>query len=162
MVRRAVALGLPCLVLVREPEETVLSLAVRLPYLSVRQALRGYVRFYEPVLRLRQRFVIGPFQDVTTDLGAVIDRLNERYGTSFDRFEHTPENERATLEEVDRWDRGAFGGDAEALVRSRATPTEGRVDSKDERRAEYVDDRLWSLRTRAERAYAAFMETARG
>ena len=161
MVKGAVERGVPCIVLIRDPRETVLSLVVRLPVLSVRQAVRSYLRFYEPLLPLRHRFVVGSFDEVSTDFGAVIDRLNTRYGTSFHRFEHTPGNERTVMEEVDRWDRGAFGEDAAAFDRSRARPTDGRAAMKDALGERYLDDRLWSLRLRAERVHELFVETAR-
>jgi len=161
MVKRAVDRGVPCVVLIREPRETILSLVVRLPVLSVRQAVRSYLRFYEPLLPLRHRVVVASFEDVTRDFGGVIDRLNARYRTSFDRFEHTQENERSVLDEVDRWDRGAFGDDAGVLDRSRARPTEARAGLKDTLRDRYLDDRLWSVRLRAERVHEMFVETAR-
>lgn len=157
---RAAREGIPCLVLIREPEETVLSLVVRLPEISVRQALRSYLRFYEPLLPLRRRFVVATFQQVITDLGAVIDRLNRRYGTGFARFDHTPQNVERVFEEVDRWDAGAFHGDRGALERSRARPMEGRARSKDSRRTEYGADRMWSLRVRAQTLYETYVETA--
>jgi len=159
MVKRAVALDVPCIVLVRPPEDTVLSLAVRLPYLSVRQALRSYLRFYEPLLPLLRRFVIGPFAEVTSDFGAVIDRVNRRYGAAFDRFEHTPQHEQDVLEEVDRWDRGAFRGEDEAFERSRARPSDARPALKEARRSDYEADGLWSLHLRAERVHDAFERT---
>jgi hypothetical protein len=84
--------GVPALVLTREPEAAVLSHVIHTPSLGVSSSLRGYVRFYEPLLRVRGAFVVGPFDEVVRDFGGAIDRLNERFGTSFARFEHTPAN----------------------------------------------------------------------
>src|SRR5207253_1895092 len=71
---------LPVLVLVREPEEAVLEYVIRRPSLTLSQAIRGYIRFYEPLLAHRDRFVTGTFEEVTTDLAAVIRRINRRFG----------------------------------------------------------------------------------
>ena len=54
----AVRRRLPAVVVVREPEDTVLSFVIRHSHIGVRQALRGYVRFYEPLLPHRGDLVI--------------------------------------------------------------------------------------------------------
>lgn len=84
--------GLPALVTVREPEPTILSAMVREPGIPPGAWLRTYVAFYERLLPFRGSFVVGTFEEVTSDLGGLIDRLNERFGTRFRRFEHTEEN----------------------------------------------------------------------
>jgi hypothetical protein len=91
-VAEAVRRGVPCLVPIRDPDQTALSIVIREPYVRVRQALTAYARFHRHVARVRGGLVIAEFDHVTSDLGAVIDRLNERFGTRFDRFQHTPAN----------------------------------------------------------------------
>jgi hypothetical protein len=147
--------GLPALALVREPEETVLSFVVRHSHIGIRQALRGFIRFYEPLLPYRDALVAGTFEDVTTDFGEVIRRVNKRFGTSFAEFEHTKENERRCFEVIDRAYamREERGSALEAIV---ARPSEMRREVKDRLRAEYRANRLRVLRGRAERAYRSF------
>jgi hypothetical protein len=84
--------GLPCLATIRDPKEVALSAVVREPHLALSQALRSYARFYEAIKPLGARVLVADFADVTKDFGAVIQRLNERFGTRFAEFEHTPEN----------------------------------------------------------------------
>src|SRR5207237_225251 len=74
---------------IREPEDAVTEFARTKPALTVAQAARGYVRFYRPLLRYRDRFVVGAFDDVTTDLGSVVRRTPERFGTSVAWWEPT-------------------------------------------------------------------------
>jgi hypothetical protein len=88
-VLEAVRRGIPSIVLIRDPADAVLEFLLVKPDLTPRQGLRGYIRFYEPLLPHRSGFVVGPFEEVTTDLGGVIARLNARFGTSFAPFEHT-------------------------------------------------------------------------
>src|SRR5439155_17059976 len=57
----AVRAGVPSLVIVREPEDTVLSYAIRNPHIPLAQAIRGYVRFYGPLVPLRRGFVTATF-----------------------------------------------------------------------------------------------------
>jgi hypothetical protein len=88
----AVRRGLPALVPVRAPEPTILSQIVREPHVSARQALTSYVRFYRRLAPYRDRLVVATFAEVTSDFGAVIGRVNAKFGTSFAAFEHTEAN----------------------------------------------------------------------
>ncbi|MGZ4108824.1 MAG: hypothetical protein ACXVQU_02250 [Actinomycetota bacterium] len=133
----AVKMGTPTLVLIRPPEQSVLSFVIRWPTLTIGQALRGYVRFYDPLVAYRDRFVVGRFDEVTNDLGAAIRRVNERFGTDFVAYEPTPENERAVRAELDVWDANTNrqeGGDAEL---GRGRPTEEKEARKAELRHRY-------------------------
>ncbi len=154
-----IRLGLPVLLVVREPEETVLSFVVRNPHLSLRQAFRGYVRFYAPLLPIRDRLVVASFDEVTTDLGAVIRRVNERFGTAFREFVHTTENVRACFAAIDSdYHRRVTG---EEFARSVARPVEARERMKDELRAASRAPGLGPLRARAEDAYRLLAGGAR-
>jgi hypothetical protein len=147
--------GIPAIALIREPEPTVLSFAIRHPDIGVRHGLFGYVRFYEPLLRYRDRIVVGRFSDVTTDFGAVIRRVNERFGTSFGIFEHTEDNVRRSFEEIDRGYAGREdrGAGFESIV---PRPSGQRDGVKDTLRTEYRSPRSARLRGRAEAVYRAF------
>jgi hypothetical protein len=79
----AVRCGLPVLAVIREPRGAILSQLVREPKVSLRDALVAYARFYEQLLPYRQGMVVGEFGQLTGDLGAVVRRLNTRFGTSW-------------------------------------------------------------------------------
>lgn len=96
--------GVPALVLIRRAPDAVSRTALIRPKVSLELLLRGWIRFYRPLLPWRDRFAVGRFEDVTTDLGAVIAAMNERLGTSFTPFDHTPENERRAFQALeDDW-----------------------------------------------------------
>jgi hypothetical protein len=97
-VIEAVRRGVPTLVVVREPEGAILSQVQWEPDVSLSAALRTYARFYRCLLPYAARVTVGEFDEVTNDFGVVIDRLNARYGTSFDRFESTPENRQRCMD----------------------------------------------------------------
>jgi len=84
--------SVPSILLVREPSAAVISLIIRNPRISASQALRAYLRFYEPLVNLRDSVVVAEFGQVVSDFGSVVERVNERFGTTFERFEHTSEN----------------------------------------------------------------------
>ena len=75
--------GLPTLVLVREPEGTVLSQVLREPHVVLPDALWAYARFHERLLPYRQSFVVADFTEVTQDVAPAVRRLNAAFGTSF-------------------------------------------------------------------------------
>ena len=103
---RATQLGVPGMVLVRDPTAAVTSMVAlgtqtgRLDLSGashsnkdalIAQVTRRYTAFHENLLDLSDRLMIVRFEDVTTDFGAVIDALNQRFGTRFSSFEHTSE-----------------------------------------------------------------------
>jgi hypothetical protein len=90
-VVRAAQWRIPTLVLIRRPRDAVLSLAIRDP-ISVDQALRYYLSFYETAEKYRDAFVLGLFEEVTEDFGQVIKRINDKFGTTFSLFRHDEEN----------------------------------------------------------------------
>ena len=109
-IMRAASLGIPALVLLRDPVDAALSLMLRDPRYSAEGALRYYVSFYEAVAGYRDHFVLGTFEEVTQDYGPVIERLNRRFGTDFGVFGHSQRNvERvfSSIEESHRARRGS-------------------------------------------------------
>lgn len=102
---RAERLGVPAIALVRAPEDAVPSYLVRRGGLHAEDALVEYLDFYRTAWRARDAFVVGLFDEVTSDFGTVIDRVNARFGTSFARYEATPENEAAAFELVEEMNR---------------------------------------------------------
>ncbi|NNF58312.1 MAG: hypothetical protein HKN04_08720 [Rhodothermaceae bacterium] len=93
-VLRAADLQIPTLVTIREPEGAALSLVSRWPYVSLAQALRSYVRYYEVIESVAASVVICPFVITTRHPNLAIEAVNERFGTSFVVFEPTEENVR--------------------------------------------------------------------
>lgn len=153
-VLAAVRRGVPALVLVRRPEDAVLSLLVHSPHLTAGSALRGFVRFYEPLLPHRPGFVVAHFDEVVNDFGSVVDRVNERFGTSFTRFQHTEHNVARCLADIDR-DFRENVRDHDRRERMAARPCAARHSYRERLRADYRARSLTGLRERAEGAYAA-------
>src|SRR5439155_1547547 len=87
--------------LIREPEDAVLEFVIAKGYLSVRQALRGYLRFYSALLPYRDQVVVGPFREVTSDYGEVIAKVNAMFGTRFLEFDHTDDNVRSAFAAIE-------------------------------------------------------------
>ena len=143
--------GVPALVLTRPPEAAVLSHVIHTPSLTISRSLRGYVRFYEPLLRIRGAFVVGSFDEVVRDFGSVIDRINEHFGTSFGRFEHTEANLARLSGEIERDYRSRARTDDE-LERTIPRPSALREGLKERLREQYLRAPA-ELRSRADAAF---------
>lgn len=160
-VMAARRLRIPAIVLTREPEDAIVSHLIRNPGLAPAAAVRGYLRFYEPLLEHRRGFVVGRFRQVVSEFGSVIRRLNERFGTAFGEFEHTNENGSRVLEEIER-DYGKRAGSKEELERIIPRPSESRDQMRDELRERYRAEASGQARDRAAAVYEVFAAAAKG
>lgn len=94
----AARLRVPALALIREPKGAILSQLIREPGVALPDALVAYSRFYTCLMPYRDALVVGEFEQVTADFGAVVRRLNARFGTRFTEFENTEANMRECME----------------------------------------------------------------
>ncbi len=99
---------IPTLVLIRRPRDAVLSFAIRDP-ISVDQALKYYLSFYETVEKYRDAYVLGLFEEVTEDYGQVIRRINEKFGTAFSLFRHDEQSVNKVFARMEKNSRKRYG-----------------------------------------------------
>lgn len=159
-IKLAARLGVPAIVLIREPSEAILSVMVRDPHASMRWALSSYIRFYSTVLPYLDKVVVAPFATVTSDLASIIRLVNTHYGTAFKEFVPTEDalnSVRQTVEQMGHMDSTATGWDYRLGV---ALPSEQRRRAKDTHRTEYLDERNKPLRLTAESLYERVMRYA--
>lgn len=104
-ILRAVRLGLPTVVLIRQPADAVASYLVRRPTLTADDALMEYLDFYRSVWPVRDSFVVGLFDDVVADFGSVVREVNRRFGTTFIPFSPDPASRAAAFELVEEMNR---------------------------------------------------------
>jgi hypothetical protein len=107
-VIRAARWRIPTLVLIRKPRDAVLSFAIRDP-ISVDQALKYYLSFYETIEKYRDAYVLGLFEEVTEDYGQVIRRINEKFGTAFSVFRHNERNVNEVFARMEKNSRKRYG-----------------------------------------------------
>ena len=80
-VKRAVALGVPTLVAVRDPADATCSMAVADPHHRVRDLLRYWIHYHQQLLEVERGVLFASFEDITGRLGGVVDAVNRRFGT---------------------------------------------------------------------------------
>jgi hypothetical protein len=160
-ILRAVRMNLPTVVLIRAPRDAVSSYLIRRPTLTPEDALVEYLDFYETAWRARQGFVVGLFEQVVGDFGAVLETVNARFGTSFALYRPTPEAVRAAMERVEELNRLECRGE---LVETHVgRPSAARSQRKSElaelMRADGAP-RLRALLERAEGVHADYADLA--
>jgi hypothetical protein len=105
-LRRAVRLGVPCAVLVRNPLDTISSLMIFTGgTLSPGTALRGYIRYYSVVAELRPRLVVCTFDEIVGNPSIMVERLNRAFDTSFQSKPMDEAGKRDLLETIERYHR---------------------------------------------------------
>lgn len=109
-VLHAVALGIPTIVLVRDPVDACISHVIRRPELTLRDSLRDYVDFYRTLEPVRDRIVVAPFERAIHDFGSVLKEVNARFGTDFDLYLPSPANDAAVMRKVESMGRAENGG----------------------------------------------------
>lgn len=156
-VIRAVQWGIPTIVLIRKPEDAVLSLLVREPRLSAHQSLVDYVRFYRRIKPYCSYFVLATFEEVTTNFGLVIEKVNKKFGTNFKMFAHTDENVTKAMKIVEEMDK-ADQRKATVTETTVARPSEIRTRLKERRRRDLEDPHLERLLREAKAVYQEIIE----
>lgn len=93
---------LPVLVLIRNPADAIKSLKIMYPDMNVDNALKRYITFYDIIASNIHKVVIGKFEDVISDYGSVIQKINKKFNSEFGLFNHTAEEEIIIFEEVEK------------------------------------------------------------
>lgn len=159
-VKLAVGRRVPTLLVVREPVDAVASLLVAAPHVRPAAALREWSHHHRELLPWRGGFVVGGFDEVTGDFGAVTAAVNARFGTDFAIFEATPENLQAVIEAVDAHYAATYGGRAS----ERVVPRPSAARRADSARVQEVlaSDALAELVADARAVYAELLAGVRG
>ena len=80
---RAAGMGVPVLMTLRRPADSVSSMVRRWPFVPYQSALRWYVMFYEAIEPHLNQMILSDFPVTTKNLPEVVDGLNAKFGTSF-------------------------------------------------------------------------------
>lgn len=127
-VKRAVRLGLPTVVVIREPVEALASNLIFSRHVLPEEILREYVRYHQELVPLLGWVVVAAFEEIITGSGAVIDRVNRRFGTRFRAFSHEPSDVEAVFAAIERRHGDVYG--YEQLERFVPRPAPDRAEAK--------------------------------
>jgi hypothetical protein len=142
---------LPTLLIVRPPLDAALAHMDR-RRIPPRPALAAWIRYHSRIAPYLDRILPVELSQVSTDVGAVIRAMNEHFGTDYEVFEHTPENEATLFEQIERDNVRKYGGSTYWV----AKPTPERAARKAALRSELEAPDLADLRERAEALHRRF------
>lgn len=155
-VLESIRLDVPTVVLIRKPEDALvswLSLAVQLNKVNqVSQEAANqrkrmiywtqrYASFYEQLMPVRSKMLCLDFTDVVSDFGACIERINQRFKTNFQLFDHTDAGVEAVF----------------AKSKVHLSPSTERERIKDTIREVYISEENQANRERACSVYRQFL-----
>jgi hypothetical protein len=107
--KRAVALGVPTIVAVRDPADATCSMAVADPHHRVRDLLRYWIHYHEQLLEVVDGVVVASFEDITQRLSGVVDAVNDRFATGFEPVGDDPETRERIFAAIDGKQRAVHG-----------------------------------------------------
>ena len=113
---RGVKLGVPIIILIRNPIDAIGSLMKMCPS-SEKEYAMEYVKFYSTAMRFSEHIVFAEFKQVTTDFGRVIKKVNEKFSTDFKPFLHSKENVESVFQQLDYLNQRDHGGKLSYLGR---------------------------------------------
>lgn len=150
-VKLAVRRQLPTLLVIREPIATVTSLLIAAPWVRIHSALNEYVHHHQQLIPHAHGFLVATFPQVTHDFGTVTHQLNDRFGTSFVPFDHTPANVDEVFARIEDHHQRVHGGTENVVPRPSASRQAARHWLADQ----LADPRYASLLAEARSVYRA-------
>ncbi|EDX85000.1 hypothetical protein S7335_2699 [Synechococcus sp. PCC 7335] len=150
----AIKAKIPCVILVRNPEDAIISHILYSQNLTIKQCLNSYLDFYQPLLKYKEAFVIAKFEDVISDFGQIIQQTNQKFSTNFKTFEHTQENADKCFEVLNNsWKDLGFSEQKSVTC----APSDQRKRYKEILREHFRADSLSDLRNQALNLYSAYL-----
>lgn len=153
--------GVPAMLVLRDPREATLSLSVFEENFTPALSYHWYVGFHRKMLDLED-FIVAPFEEVTSDFGRSIERLNERFGTSFKRYEASEQATEAVFARMARAREermkalGGVYGDPMRIAR----PTAEKDEQKERMKKAFTNPELEPVKREAQDLYEQLMERA--
>ena len=112
-ILRGVKLGIPTILLVREPLDAASSFALYSGTCPI-ESLQMWLGFYSRCLRVLDSCVVAEFSSVVSDFGVIVEELNRKHSTRFAVPIMSQEAEKSIRQDID--DLAKFGDFSELQV----------------------------------------------
>jgi len=83
----AVRKRIPVILVFRNPDDAVVSRIIREKNISLKQAYKEYIWFYQSIYHIIDRCVLSNFETTTKSFGCIIQKVNDKYGVNFNIFD---------------------------------------------------------------------------
>lgn len=163
-IKRAAKMKKPVLLLIRAPEDAVIAQSL-CGILSLKEELQLYINFYEGVMPFIDCVELVLFEEVTSDFGNVMVRLNQRFGSSFAARPIDPEDVLTIKKNIQGHVRKDIFNEMYRRKGLNSTeigmPSKERSAKKATMKSNYYHPSLVHLRERAEDAYGELRSIAK-
>ncbi len=92
-VQLAAKFGTPTILLIRDPEKVLGSMLQFNANYDAAVVCAGYRKYHQALLPFARSFIVAEFSQVVGDFGRVVERCNTRFGTAFQPYVRSVENE---------------------------------------------------------------------
>jgi hypothetical protein len=151
----ATRLRKPALLIIRNPSDAVLSFVIRHPEISLEVSLKAWISFHSRVLPHLRNVVVAHFNQVTTNLGDVTARINNKFGMHLKPFQHTEDNVHECFQIIAARNANRFG-QGRVDENGVARPSEERVRQKQKLASAWLSSTTVRSRETAQVIYAEF------
>jgi len=157
-VKLAVQLGLPAILVVREPIGALASYLTYGRHGRPADVLKEYYAYYQELIPYADRVLVLNFEEIISDMPAIVDRINRRFSMALPPFDQSPENVDRLFEEIARQHQLVHPDLEPDQVAPR--PTAARREANEQHRTELIDPCNAALRSRCENVYDYFSQKA--
>lgn len=101
-IKEAIRFGLPVVVLIRKPEQSIVSSVIAHKNNDINEEMYRYIDFYSWVLEHIGDVVIADFDKVTNDFNSVISDVNKRFGKSYDVLKSVEDADNQVKKDIEK------------------------------------------------------------
>jgi hypothetical protein len=100
-IKVALARGVPTVLVVRDPVSALASYLVYDRRFSVPSVIGEYCSYHRELVPYAERLLVCEFDEITTHMGSVIERINRRYSFQISPFDESPSNVERVLGDIE-------------------------------------------------------------
>lgn len=149
-VSYAVKNNIPVMLLIRKPEDAIVSLVIREGY-SLSLAMNMYIDFYTTLIPYKDSIFVSGFDSVTKNVYSELNKFNRDFKLNFKS--HTIFSDEEILGKVEKWNEVDSGGD----VRKSSAPSDKRVRLSKELKIELKQLKFKERLDKANEIYSFFL-----
>ncbi len=72
-------LGIPLLVLIRKPEDAIISFIIREALISIPKAFKYWISFHNHIWQYRNSYILANFEEIVNNHGTIITKINDKF-----------------------------------------------------------------------------------
>ncbi|NOX36432.1 MAG: hypothetical protein GXO78_02765 [Calditrichaeota bacterium] len=109
-IRRAVALHIPAVLIIRKPEDAVSSFLIFQQSEKVDRYLRAYIEFYTALLPIMEKVLVVDFKLIVSDVNRMIQAINQRFNRHYRLIDRLEERQEEIFTKLEEYNQRFFGG----------------------------------------------------